>query len=60
MAKDDKKLQNFQNQTDSKIKANTKNRYKTFRLLRSSIAFKNLNEQLDSLAHKLQLISANT
>ena len=58
MAENDKKLQNSQNQTDSQIKTNTKNKYKTLQL-RSSVVLKNLNKLLDSLTHKLQLISAN-
>ena len=58
MAENDKKLQNSQNQTDSQIKTNTKNKYKTLQL-RSSVVLKNLNKPLDSLTHKLQLISAN-
>ena len=58
MAENDKKLQNSQNQTDSQIKTNTKNKYKTLQL-RSSVVLKNLNKLLDSLTHKLQLTSAN-
>ena len=33
MAENDKKLQNSQNQTDSQIKTNTKNKYKTLQII---------------------------
>ena len=60
MGENEKKLQNSQNQTDSRIKAKTKNKYKNLQVIEiSHIVLKNLNKLLFSLTHKLQLISAN-
>ena len=42
-----------------KLKQAQKINIKSYRLLRSSIVLKNLNEPFVSLTHKLQLISAN-
>ena len=42
-----------------KLKQAQKISIKSYRLLRSSIVLKNLNEPLVSLTHKLQLISAS-
>ena len=42
-----------------KLKRTQKISIKPYRLMRSSIVLKNLNEPLDSLTQKLQLISAN-
>ena len=43
-----------------KVNKTQKISIKPYRLLRSSIVLKSLNEPLQSLTHKLQLISANT
>ena len=45
MAENDKKLQNSQNQTDSQIKTNTKNKYKTLQL-RSSVVVEKLEQTI--------------
>ena len=42
-----------------KLKQTQKTSIKSYRLLRSSIVLKNLNEPLVSLTHKLKLTSAN-
>ena len=42
-----------------KLKQAQKTSIKSYRLLRSSIVLKNLNEPLVSLTHKLKLTSAN-